>query len=443
MGPLLEKKAQWGGPIAFNITTMKKTITLLLMMCVAAIALADDNTVTINHNAIVLWQQGPSLYLKYEEEGDYVHCLVYGNVGQTYFHGDVIPAGFGGETTIYDGESEITQPFGFQPPIGHVEVIPDNITVPDINHDNWAHFVLLKQVTVSDLTNNSFKITDADGNEAVGYNKFSQNVQNGYYEELTGIVGSYGRYETIYQLLPIIMQDTEINCLEDLYEQPSGQICKIRLKAIYQNGRYMYLQDFCDQFGLLYGNVGINARNGDVIEGTCTWSTYAGNIQLNSIGDWEVISHGPAVEPVEVTIEELSIDMVHWYVKIYDVEFVEDISPNTCMMVDPTGEISVYNRFNINIPFNNLKDGWEPRLDVNHDGEVNIADVNCVIDMIIGGGHSMNYRKYVIGFVGAYRGELQFYPVEYNTQHPDCDVNWDNEVNIADINLIIEYILTH
>ena len=408
-----------------------------------AVVLTDDNTVTINHNAIVLWQQGLYLYLKYEDDGDYVHCLVYGNVGQTYFQGDVIPAGFGGKTTIYDGEPEITQPSGFQPPIGHVEVIPDNITVPDINHDNWAHFVSLKQVTVSDLTNNNFKITDAEGNEAVGYNKFNQHVQNGYYEELTGIVGSYGRYETIYQLLPIIMQDTEINCLEDLYEQPSGQICKIRLKAIYQNGRYMYVQDFCDQFGLLYGNIGIYARSGDVIEGTCTWSTYAGNIQLNSIGDWEVISHGPAVEPEVVTIEELSIDMVHWYVKIYDVEFVEGISPNTCMMVDPTGEISVYNRFNINIPFNNLKDNWEPRLDVNHDGEVNIADVNCVIDMIIGGGHSMNYRKYVIGFVGAYRGELQFYPVECNSQRPDCDVNWDNEVNIADINLIIEYILTH
>ena len=440
---------------------MKKILTLFLM-CVTAIAalaqkvpsepaepmaavLTDDNTVTFYCEAIVLYQYGNYLYLKYENfDYGFTYGLVYGNVGQTYQKGDVIPGGFGGRITVYSGEEEITQPFGFQPPIAHVDVVPEDITLMDINHYYWAHYVSLKQVTVSDLNGMSFKITDAEGNEAVGFNRFGQFVENGYYEELTGIVDSYGREQIIYELIPIIERDTvTVNCLEDLYGQPSGQICKIRLKAIYQNGRYLYVQDPCDQFGLVYGAIGIYAMNGDVIEGTCTWSTYAGNIQLNSIGDWKIISHGPKVEPEVVTIEELSIDMVHWYVKIYDVEFVEDISPNTCMMVDPTGEISVYNRFNINIPFNNLKDNWEPRLDVNHDGEVNIADVNCIIDMIIGGGHSVNYRKYVIGFVGAYRGELQFYPVECNSQHPDCDVNWDNEVNIADINLIIEYILTH
>lgn len=51
--------------------------------------------------------------------------------------------------------------------------------------------------------------------------------------------------------------------------------------------------------------------------------------------------------------------------------------------------------------------------DVNGDGEVNIADVNCVIDHIM---------------------------------HPGsdslCDVNGDGEVNIADVNMIINYILS-
>lgn len=52
--------------------------------------------------------------------------------------------------------------------------------------------------------------------------------------------------------------------------------------------------------------------------------------------------------------------------------------------------------------------------DVNNDGEVNIADINTVIDVILGG-HSDHISA--------------------------CDVNGDGEINIADINTIIDIIL--
>jgi hypothetical protein len=52
--------------------------------------------------------------------------------------------------------------------------------------------------------------------------------------------------------------------------------------------------------------------------------------------------------------------------------------------------------------------------DVNGDGEVNIADVNAVIDVILSNGHDM-----------------------------DADVNGDHEVNIADVNAVIDMILSH
>ena len=51
--------------------------------------------------------------------------------------------------------------------------------------------------------------------------------------------------------------------------------------------------------------------------------------------------------------------------------------------------------------------------DVNGDLEVNIADVNVAIDMILGG----------------------------NSSTPAADVNGDGEINIADINAIIDIIL--
>ena len=52
--------------------------------------------------------------------------------------------------------------------------------------------------------------------------------------------------------------------------------------------------------------------------------------------------------------------------------------------------------------------------DVNGDGEVNIADVNCVIDVILGGND-------------IYEGR--------------ADVNRDDEINIADVNAVIDKIL--
>ena len=54
------------------------------------------------------------------------------------------------------------------------------------------------------------------------------------------------------------------------------------------------------------------------------------------------------------------------------------------------------------------------RGDVNGDGEVNIADINAVIDMILSG-----------------------------TFNAKGDVNGDGEVNIADINAVIDLILSN
>lgn len=56
--------------------------------------------------------------------------------------------------------------------------------------------------------------------------------------------------------------------------------------------------------------------------------------------------------------------------------------------------------------------------DVNHDGEVNIADINAIIDIILGGNVDDQTRE-------------------------RADVNGDGEVNIADVNAIIDIILSH
>ena len=64
----------------------------------------------------------------------------------------------------------------------------------------------------------------------------------------------------------------------------------------------------------------------------------------------------------------------------------------------------------------NVVEGADLPGDVNHDGEVNIADINAIIDIILGGNVDGQTRE-------------------------RADVNGDGEVNIADINAIIDIIL--
>ena len=150
--------------------------------------------------------------------------------------------------------------------------------------------------------------------------------------------------------------------------------------------------------------------------------------------------HTDAVTPEEMPIEEISQDMAHTYYAFYGVNIRIDEESGNMYLVDETGEMQLFNKFKIEVPEINDEDTYDVEAfltvyrgemelypiiikvvgdeflpeDVNHDGEVNIADVNCVIDYILKGAS------------------------EYN-----CDANLDGEANIADVNAIIDYILKH
>jgi hypothetical protein len=70
--------------------------------------------------------------------------------------------------------------------------------------------------------------------------------------------------------------------------------------------------------------------------------------------------------------------------------------------------------------------------DVNGDGEVNVADVNKVIDVIINGGSH--------GHGHAPANESEAGSEDWSDI---IDVNGDGEINIADVNVIIDYIIHH
>jgi hypothetical protein len=95
--------------------------------------------------------------------------------------------------------------------------------------------------------------------------------------------------------------------------------------------------------------------------------------------------------------------------------FSQEIFDSATLYV-PSESVGSYQRHNYWKQFKTILPIGEAELpgDVNDDGEVNIADINAIIDIILG--------------------------VTDNTQG-HADVNNDGEVNIADINTVIDIIL--
>lgn len=434
-------------------------ISATVIECLGDIEDTPDNTpIVFGHEAQVIYQNGYYLYLK-DECG---YGLVYGNVGQTYRTGDIIPPGWGGTKTTYNGEPEIKNPTGFQPASRNEAIIPELITLPiSSGHDLWGHYVELHNVYIDQ---ENMVIIDQNGNTIPYYPRLPYQVDPTVPVDIQAIITSYGKTNIVYQLYIIntsiiIPPPPGAHCLNDLYQNSDEkQMTEFisPLTVIYQNGAYLYVKDACEDYGLIYG-AGIGPfENGDLIIGSAYWTTYQGQYQLSTSNDWQKIGHTAPVEPIEMTIEEIDPSMVHWYIRLVDVKIsFNDISP---LALDGTGEIIIYDRFNADI-INCLR----LDVDVNWDDEVNIADINALLDRIIGcntGDRTLGLlpddldpdATYdVDGFISIYRGQLELVPVRIVRHgailpppfHDRYDVNGDGEVTIADVNCIIDWILSH
>ena len=419
---------------------------------------ADGEMVEFTEEIIVVKQGGNGNNYLYAMDANKPrgYGLIYGNVGQTYNPGDVIAPGIGGKKTTYNAEPELATPFsGFGPAIRTVNIkdYSETITCSQVGHETWAHYVLLKQVTI-----NTADQTFSDGTGSCPYYNGTFNipmpsdVTKKY--DVYGIVASYGKNNTVYQILPLEFvgenpKPIDVPCIEDLYGLSQGQLGHFTkpLYALYQNGPNLYVKDDCGTYSLVYGGLTYkNFINGDVIDdAVATWTVYSGSNQMSPIDSTFVTTH--YVEPFQPEVmpcEELSADMVHNYIRLDNVKIYKD-GDNT-MVDDGTLPVILFNKFGIELPNDNgehtvwgfltlykneieiypiaIDEDPTPKYprddeeaipgDVNNDKEVNIADINALIDIILGGADNTEGR---------------------------ADVNKDGEVNIADINAVIDIIL--
>ena len=210
----------------------------------------------------------------------------------------------------------------------------------------------------------------------------------------------------------------------------------ITMVCIYQSGSYLYGKPVGEnQPMLVYGNVNNHFVNGDIIKGAYKLNTYGNSVEMVPIGTWEKIGQTSRIEPEEMPIEELSPDMIYGYFCFEDVLLTWD-DYNMMTIEDETGTLKLYNRFEV---------GIEPQIEPMV--LPNISDINYLIDRILSGQTIIDdpetYR--VEGFLEIYRGELELIPTSIETFHAsrNDDINGDGEVNVADINALIDYILSY
>lgn len=405
-------------------------------------ALADGTDTEAFNAVTTLAQSGSRLFVK-DETG---YMLIYGSVGKTYNTGDIIPAGFSGQKTSWDGEPELKNPKDFAESTESTTVKPVEANAAYLKHENFAHYVVFKNATIS-----GGKIYDAAGAEVAFYCNMGVNLPADETKtyDIYGIVGSHGATNTVYQLLPTEFKATdgseeqipEVADVEALYDLNKGINARIKsdLVAIYQHGNRLFVKNN-DTYTLVYGTLTETFENGDIIrDAIASWSEYQGAKQLVPVDSTFVVAEkGAAIEPIEMPLEEMGQDMVHTYFLVKNATLTTTETENTYMVNDGTIDMKAFNQFGIEMP-EDLEAQYDIKCfltvykqelelypveitkvggdivigDTNNDGKVDITDVNNVINMMLG------------------KAEMI----------PAADTNNDGKIDITDVNNVINLML--
>ncbi|MBR6283677.1 MAG: chitobiase/beta-hexosaminidase C-terminal domain-containing protein [Muribaculaceae bacterium] len=372
--------------------------------------LADDAEFTYTGQAVVTYRDANDqryLYIK-DNTGS---AMIFGK-DYTFNQGDVLKSGWTGKKSNYGGLYEIVNAAGLEATGATQTVKPAEKTTADITTANQNMYIVLRGVKIASVNGRNFTFEDG----TAGYNTFNNTVTlPSNLDQTYDIEGVISVHTNKAQFAPTrFLTEVEIPEVEDiaaLYELNSGAVATIAsdLTTIYQNGSYLYLKDANDTYALAYGYLNEEFVNGDIIRGAqASWTTYQDAKQLTPVAPTFVkAASGAAVQPEAYAIEDLGTDMVHYFVKLEKVNFVND-STNYATATDATGSITVFNKFN---------------------KTVTMPEENGQYD--------------VIGFVSLYKGNLQLCPIQVGGDEPGVrgDLTGDGVVDVDDLNLVINIML--
>lgn len=148
----------------------------------------------------VVYQNGQRLFVQ-DATGS---LLIFGNVGQTYAKGDVIPAGFTGKYALFGGAAQLSSPADFAASTTTAAVQMEEIAVEELATDMVITYVKLAGVTITEGEKTKYYVAEQDGATVTLYDQFGINPAVG---ENLNVIGIVSVYNGALQVYPIEVTD--------------------------------------------------------------------------------------------------------------------------------------------------------------------------------------------------------------------------------------------
>ncbi len=154
------------------------------------LALAEGTVANISIPVAVTYQNGSRLYVT---DGT-SYLQIYGNCGQTYTNGMLIPAGFQGTRSTYNGLEQMSLPVASTFLAGQdgAEVSPIAIGIGDVTEANQSMYVTLTNVTYTAGTGSNGTFS-SNGTTVASYNQFGITIsaEEGQAYDVVGIISVF------------------------------------------------------------------------------------------------------------------------------------------------------------------------------------------------------------------------------------------------------------
>ena len=220
------KAIAYVGENASNVASFTANPPMVVNNFAALDGLTEDTDVDVMATLYGVYQNGDNTYV-YDSNNN--GMLIYGSNPPAVSNGSTID-GLSGVFTIYNGQTEIKN-FSFgEITEGTSKIEPTVITVSQIEGMQLNKYVKLSGVTIQNTSGAKYEISDASGNTAVMYNKFTNSSKFDVVEVPDGenftIIGFIAKNYDTMQLCPISIEGGEVmeQVETPVIEPGSGQL---------------------------------------------------------------------------------------------------------------------------------------------------------------------------------------------------------------------------
>lgn len=320
------------------------------------LAKEDGAVVKFTNPVTAVYQKGAYLYVV-DDSGV---ALIYGSIGQTYDNGSVIPAGFYGTKTTYNGVVELKNEVGagnsnasFLASTSSVDPInPTVATVADITKENMNKYFMIPNVTLDAAAKT---ITDAQGKSVAVFTTHAAIPADGEYD----VIGFASMFKENVQFLPIeYVSKVSVDNVAAFRALEVGSIAKLNnpvtVVGVYETNKYYNYFVVDETAGITIYALKSDCpayKVGDVIPGGFRGklNEYNGNLQIEAVEDMKESETNAPATPTVYAIEEITADMAASFVRITDVT-ISDVNNRDITLNDATGAMSAWNRCDLTLP---------------------------------------------------------------------------------------------